>query len=178
MQQTIAKLLRTLPLAMVHPRPHNSFRSVRDRYVTVLHRAFGKVRGRAWRLDLFVSEFDMKKYRNISLKFPPSGIFFVHNQNLTLEARNASQHYFQIQAQFKSKQTLVVTVTRLLVGRSVVQIPAGKKYFFLPKNPYRLWGPPSLLMNGYRRSVTGVKRPRREADHSPPSRAEVKNEWS
>jgi hypothetical protein len=33
-----------------------------------------------------------------------------------------------------------------------------------------LWGPPSLLSNGYR----GVKRPGREVDHSPPASAEVK----
>jgi hypothetical protein len=39
--------------------------------------------------------------------------------------------------------------------------------------PERLWGPPSLLSTGY----LGLKRPGREADHSPPSSAEVKNAW-
>jgi hypothetical protein len=43
--------------------------------------------------------------------------------------------------------------------------------------PDRLWGPPSLLYNGYRGSFPGVKRPRREADHSPPTSAEVKKIW-
>jgi hypothetical protein len=37
--------------------------------------------------------------------------------------------------------------------------------------PDRLWTPPSLLCNGYRK-------PRSEADYSPPSSLEVKNEWS
>jgi hypothetical protein len=32
--------------------------------------------------------------------------------------------------------------------------------------------------NGNRGLFLGVKRPGREADHSPPSSAEVKNEWS
>jgi len=40
-----------------------------------------------------------------------------------------------------------------------------------------LWGPPSLLSNGYRGPFPGGKaRPGRDADHSPPSSAEVKNE--
>jgi hypothetical protein len=42
-----------------------------------------------------------------------------------------------------------------------------------------LWGPSSLLFNGYRELFPwGLKRPGREADHSPPSSAEVKNAWS
>jgi hypothetical protein len=41
----------------------------------------------------------------------------------------------------------------------------------------RLWGPPSLLYNGYRGSYPrGKARPGRDADHSPPSSAEVENE--
>jgi len=47
-----------------------------------------------------------------------------------------------------------------------------------PSRPDRLWGPPSLLFNGYRALFLGVKRPGREADHSPLSGAKVKNSWS
>jgi hypothetical protein len=36
----------------------------------------------------------------------------------------------------------------------------------------------SLLPKGYRVFFSGIKRPRRHADHSPPSRAEVKTTWS
>jgi hypothetical protein len=41
-----------------------------------------------------------------------------------------------------------------------------------------LWGPPSLPINGHRGSFPEVKWPEREVNHSPPSSAEVKNEWS
>jgi len=41
-----------------------------------------------------------------------------------------------------------------------------------------LWGPPSCLHKWLRGSLASVKRPGREAYHSPPSGVEVKNEWS
>jgi hypothetical protein len=46
------------------------------------------------------------------------------------------------------------------------------------KSPDRLWGPPSLLSDWYRCYFLGIKRPRRDVDHAPPSSTEVKNEWS
>jgi hypothetical protein len=42
--------------------------------------------------------------------------------------------------------------------------------------PDRLWGPPSLLYNGYRVFPGGKQRPGRDVDHSPPSSAVVKKE--
>jgi hypothetical protein len=55
-------------------------------------------------------------------------------------------------------------------------IPGRERFLSSPRRPNRLWGPPSLLSNGYRwRFPPGVKRPGREADHLPPSSAEVKN---
>jgi hypothetical protein len=50
-------------------------------------------------------------------------------------------------------------------------IPArSKRFFSTPHRIGRLWGPSSLLCNGYQ----GIKRLRHEADQSPPSTEEVK----
>jgi hypothetical protein len=55
----------------------------------------------------------------------------------------------------------------------------GQVFFFLLQTrPDQLRGPPSLLFNGCRGSFLGVKRPGFEVDHSSPSSAEVKSEWS
>jgi len=53
-----------------------------------------------------------------------------------------------------------------------------KEIFSSPKRPYRLSDPPNLICCGYRRSFLGVKRPGRDVDHSNPSAADIKNEWS
>jgi hypothetical protein len=46
----------------------------------------------------------------------------------------------------------------------------GKGKIFSPQRPHRLWDPSSHLSNGY-----GGNFSRGEANHSPPSSAEVKN---
>jgi hypothetical protein len=53
-----------------------------------------------------------------------------------------------------------------------VRAPVGARIFSSPRRPDRLWGPPDFLYNGY-----GVNRPGREADHSLPTSAEIKNTW-
>jgi hypothetical protein len=74
----------------------------------------------------------------------------------------------------RSWDSSVSIVTRLRDGRSGVRITIGAKQFsLLQKPPERKWGPPPT--GG---SFSGVKRPGREANHSPQSRVEVKNEWS
>jgi hypothetical protein len=58
-----------------------------------------------------------------------------------------------------------------------VRVPVVSINFSSPFRPDRLWGSPSLVSNGYRGFFPGVKRPGREADHSPPGSAEAKKMW-
>jgi hypothetical protein len=51
------------------------------------------------------------------------------------------------------------------------------KTFPLSKCPDLLRGPPSFQFHGYWGSSPGAKGPRSQADQSPPSSADVKNEW-
>jgi hypothetical protein len=53
----------------------------------------------------------------------------------------------------------------------------GQESLRPPYRPDRLWGTPSVIFNWHRGAFPDVKRPGREADHSPPSSVEVKNEW-
>jgi hypothetical protein len=54
----------------------------------------------------------------------------------------------------------------------------GQIFFSFSQRPDRLWGPPRLPSSGYRVLFEGIKRPRRETDHSPRSCAEVNSVWS
>ena len=53
------------------------------------------------------------------------------------------------------------------------------QHFYILQNcPDCSCNPPSLLFSDYRSSLPGLKRPGCDVDHTLPSRAEVKNEWS
>lgn len=51
-------------------------------------------------------------------------------------------------------------------------------YFSSPKCPDLLWGPPSVLFNGYWGSLSWVKWPGHDVGLSPPSRTKGESEWS
>jgi len=71
-----------------------------------------------------------------------------------------------------------ISGTSLRVGRSGVWIPALERDFSLLKQSDRLWGPRSPLFNGYRSYFPWIKRQGSDVEHSPPSRAQVKSDWS
>jgi hypothetical protein len=57
--------------------------------------------------------------------------------------------------------------------RSIITFCVLTLLSVVARRPDRLWGPPNLISNGYR-GPSGVKRPGRGADHSPPASAEAK----
>ena len=59
----------------------------------------------------------------------------------------------------------------LRAGRLGDRIPVGGQIF--RTCPYRPWGPPNLLYNGYRVFPGGKERPGRDAEPSPSSSAVV-----
>jgi len=60
-----------------------------------------------------------------------------------------------------------------------VQIPVGaRRFFYSAVCRDRLQGPHILLLNRKLEYITVVNRPEFDVDRSPPSSAEVKNEWS
>jgi hypothetical protein len=69
---------------------------------------------------------------------------------------------------------LVHTTLWLLYGK-YNRFWARARFFSIPQDPDRLWGPLRLLYNGYRGSFLGGKATGREVDHSSSSDTEVKN---
>jgi hypothetical protein len=55
-----------------------------------------------------------------------------------------------------------------------VQVLVGSRISTSPYRPDRLWGPPSILSNGYQAFSPGVKRQGLEADHSSSTSVEIK----
>jgi hypothetical protein len=59
-----------------------------------------------------------------------------------------------------------------------VRVPVGARISTSPCRPYPVLGPTQPPIQCVRGAFTlGVKRPKREADHSPATSAEVKNTW-
>jgi hypothetical protein len=61
---------------------------------------------------------------------------------------------------------------------AAVRVQVGSRILSPLRRPDQLWGSLGLLSNAYRGALSpGVKWPGREADHSPPTNAEVKKMW-
>jgi hypothetical protein len=70
----------------------------------------------------------------------------------------------------------ITTVYGMNDRETGVRVPVESRIFTSPCRPDRFLGPPNPLSNGYRVFFLrgGAKRKEREADHSPPTSAEVK----
>jgi hypothetical protein len=80
----------------------------------------------------------------------------------------------------KSWESIVGIVTGYGLDNQVVGVLVlmGASIFTSPYHPDWLWVSPNLLSNEYWGLFPlGVKRPGREADHSPPTSAEIKKTW-
>ena len=76
----------------------------------------------------------------------------------------------------RSRDSSVGIVTRLGPRRSGVRILTGAtRFLFYTQRRDRLRGPVSFQFSGYRGSLSGMKRPGRDVDHSPVSSAQLKN---
>jgi hypothetical protein len=73
------------------------------------------------------------------------------------------------------RKTQKFILREVYFGRSGDRIPVGARFSARPDRP---WGPPGLLYNGYRVFPGGKPGTRCAADHSPPSSAEVLEEYS
>jgi hypothetical protein len=80
-----------------------------------------------------------------------------------------TQWIFQIFGRSRDSAVGIATGYGLEDQEVGVRVPVGSRIFSSPRRPVRLWGPPSLLSNGYRGVSRGVKRQGRETDHSPPT---------
>jgi hypothetical protein len=80
----------------------------------------------------------------------------------------------------RDRDSSVSIVTRLRTGRPGFNSRQELRIFlfFTAGCPYRLVAHPTSYPMNTGVISQGLKRPRREADHSPPSSAEVKNAWS
>jgi hypothetical protein len=77
---------------------------------------------------------------------------------------------------FKERDFVVGVVIRLRDERSGVQIPI--RHFSLPHNVQSVYGAHAATKSKGTGFALGAKRPGRKDNHSSPSSAEKKNEWS
>jgi hypothetical protein len=97
---------------------------------------------------------------------------------LSVRFRTQIDYHFQktrVSQSPNKRKTQKLILREVYSVRSGDRIPVGAKFSARPDRP---WSPPSLVYNGYRVFPGGKVRPGRAADHSPPSSAEILEEYS
>jgi hypothetical protein len=105
-----------------------------------------------------------------------SGTLFQTNVTVTKKTFRNSTNRHEYEAKGSSGSSVSI-VTRLRPGRLGFNSRQEKWWESLssPPRPHRPWAPPSQCLSwGF---IPEVKRPGREAGHSPPFSADVKNVW-
>jgi hypothetical protein len=92
---------------------------------------------------------------------------------MCLVLRNISLRMCYYREHTRSRDSVVSIATGYGLDDQGVgfRVSVGSRIFCSPRRP------PNLLTCGYGGSFPGVKRPRREADHSPPTDVEVNKMW-
>jgi len=93
-----------------------------------------------------------------------------HHYSMVTASHQLSQHQFRCISSWHSDYAMGWTIR----GSNSFM---DKKISSSSQRLDRLWGPSSLLFNGYL-GYSGVRRLGHEADHSPPTRDDVRNTWS
>jgi hypothetical protein len=85
-------------------------------------------------------------------------------------------HFRRVLSNTWSRNSVVgiATVYGLDDRRVGVRVPVGSRIFSSPRRPDRLWDPSNPYPMGTVGSFPGLKRPGRQADHSPPASVKVK----
>jgi hypothetical protein len=104
----------------------------------------------------------------------------VHNSTASNSGKRPAQLNSQYNCRVKCRDSAVGIATGYgLDDRGVrVRVPVGARIFTSPRRHRPALGPTQPPIQWVRESLSpGVKRPGREADHSPPTSAEVKKTW-
>jgi hypothetical protein len=145
----------------------------------------------------------MTIYLLTAIGLPPGGSCTVHIYTQTLHRTTQNKQYIKQHKNFENNTKILeecgpcpdlasytlafALQLRKKHGKTCILVccrpanrpsnPGCRRFFLSSKRPYWLWGPPSLLFDGYRRSFPGLIRSGRDVNHSPQSSAEIKNEW-
>jgi hypothetical protein len=95
---------------------------------------------------------------------------------ISLGMAHTTREIFLLYNMYRSRDSSFGIATGYeLEGRSTI-LGRGKRFFSNPQRTDQLWVPPSLPSIGYRGALSlALKRPMREADHSPPYSADINN---